>query len=262
MNNAEVAINLGQNCIEGGTILKKGITLSELLTQKDIEHDETAIKELRLILEQNQHLSHVGVVFILPQKEPNTGGVFRRVKIDENTVIPTVFIVSEDADHIKKLFNTRRSSAERIAKLLGINFEDMSPKLLRQFIIAHEFGHANDYVRNYEENPDYKGAEAAEEWGVHYEMNLQTMPVRGLDPVELQEEIANFQNLADFLNTYPEETKTINRDIIKSLEDLVKAQEQAYRSSEYERYADKFAIDFIRKNVQALNVTELQFMEK
>ena len=150
---------------------------------------------LTLMLEQNKYLSHVEIVFISPEEEPNTGDLFDIVKIDENTFVPTIFIVSKQTEHMKKLLDTRRSSNELIAGMLGIKSEHLTPELLRRFIISHELGHAADYVKNYESNPDYQGAEAAEEWNMHYEANLLTMPVRGLDPAELLDEVSKFNNL-------------------------------------------------------------------
>ncbi len=232
---------------------RKGVPLNELLKREGVEIDKSTSDLLRIMLEQNTFLSHVEIVFISPEEEPNTGGFFHRVEVDEDTFVPTISIVSEQAEHMQKLMETRRSSAERVADMLGIEFKDMTPNLLRQFIITHELGHAVDYVRNYETNPDYQGADAAEEWDLHYEANLLTMPVSGMDPTDLRKEVSEFDNLSGFLEVHPAVVKTINTGEIKTLQDLLDFQELAYRSSEYESYADNFATDFLKRNARELN---------
>lgn len=251
------------NAIESNEVeQQRGVALRELIEQKDLGLDQATFDMLKLTLEQHGHLSHVEVVFISPEEEPDTGGFFHRVRVDEQTFVPTIFIVSKDQEHMRKLRNTRQSSAQRTADMLGIDFSKLTPNLLRQFIIAHEIGHASDYVKNYETNPDYQGAEAAEEWGMHYSANLSTMPVPGFDPVGLLEETAKFYNLQAFLGAHPNIANTINTGEIKSLQDLLRAQEVAYRSSVYESYADNFAANFLKKNAKELGILELTDRER
>lgn len=235
----------------------KGVQLCELIERNDLEMDQSTADMLRLLLEKHEHLSHVEVVFISPKEEPNTGGFFHRVQINEQTFVPTIFIVSENQEHMNRLKDTRQSSSARVADMLGIDFSQLSPNLLRQFIIAHELGHASDYVKNYETNPDYQGSDAAEEWDLHYEANLLTMPVPSFDPVDLLEELSSFDNLEDFLKANPNLSKTINIGEIKTKQDLLNAQEITYRTSVYESYADNFATDFLKNNAVELNITEL-----
>lgn len=237
---------------------QRGVALRELIDQQDLRLDQATSAMLRLVLEQYGHLSHVEVVFISPEEEPDTGGFFHRVQVDTQTFVPTIFIVSEDQEHLLKLKNTRRSSVQNTADMLGIHFSHLSPNLLRQFIIAHEIGHASDYVKNYETNPDYQGSDAAEEWDLHYEANLLTMPVPGFDPVDLREEISTFGDLKEFLSVHPNVAKTINTSEIKTLQDLLHAQEIAYRTSAYESYADNFATNFLKKNAERLGIAELR----
>ena len=235
----------------------RGAQLGKLIEQSGFEMDQLTADMLKLILEKNDHLSHVEVVFISPEEEPDTGGFFHRVKVDEQTFVPTIFVVSENQEHMNRLKDARKSSAARVASMLGIDFSKLSPALLRQFIVAHELGHASDYVKNYETNPDYKGADAAEEWDLHYEANLLTMPVPSFDPVDLREELSRFDSLEDFLKVNPSLSKTINISEIKTKQDLINVQEIAYRTSAYESYADDFATDFLKNNAVELNITEL-----
>jgi len=141
--------------------------------------------------------------------------------------------------------------------MLGISLPQLSPKLLRLFIIAHEIGHASDYVKNYETNPDYEGSDAAEEWDLHYEANLLTLPVPGFDPVDLHEELSKYSGLEDFLRANPNVAKTIDTSKVRTVQDLIDTQEVAYRTSAYESYADNFAAAFLKKNAVKLNIAEL-----
>ncbi len=123
-------------------------------------------------------------MMISPEEEPNTGGYFERVQIDENTYIPRIVLVGNDLEHMTRIRDTRHASSKRVADLLGIDITQLTPELLRKFIIAHEFGHTKDYIQNYERNPDYPGVEASQEWDWHYEQTLMSLPVPGLDPVD------------------------------------------------------------------------------
>lgn len=235
----------------------RGLQLRELIERNDLEMDQSTADMLKLLLEEYKHLAHVEVVFISPEEEPDTGGFFHRVQVDEQTFVPTIFIVSQNQEHMSRLRDARQASAARVADMLGIDFSQLSPDLLKKFIVAHELGHASDYVINYETNPDYQGSNAAEEWDLHYEANLLTMPVPGFDPVDLREELSSFDNLEDFLRANPNLIKTINIGEIKTKQDLINAQEVAYRTSAYESYADNFATGFLKKNAVELKITEL-----
>ena len=246
---SELAVN---HEYKPGNTRQEPEALVNFVEQQNTEIDRMTIELLKLTLQQYPHLSHVEIKFVPPDDRIDTGGTFDQIKIDEDTFLPIIFIVSKDAKHIEKIMQTRKESAKRVAEMLGIKFEDLTPELLRQFIIAHEFGHADDYVKNYEQNPEYKGGQITEEWNLHYEANLYSMPVPGYDPVDLKNEIENFTNLEDFLKVHPETTATVEADNIKSLEDLMIAQENAYRSSTYENYADQFATHFLKQNAKTL----------
>jgi len=236
---------------------RKGIRLDQLVEQRDTNIDKPTLSLLRLVFEQHEQLRHVEIVLVAPIEKPDTGGTFHRVQVDEQTIIPTIFIVFEDYEHMRRLKDVRHSSAQRVADMLGIDFSRLSLSLLRQFIVAHEIGHAFDYVTNYEMNTRYQGANVAEEWDLHYEANLLALPVSGFSPVELLEEVSKFSNLEDFLEKHSSVARKINTEKIKTLQDLLDAQEIAYRNSVYENYADKFATNFLKTNARELDIPEL-----
>lgn len=239
---------------EKPTMPERGIALKDFVAQKRIGTEKPIADILKLVLKQNQFLSHIEVAFISPKEEPGTAGILHQIQIDKDTIIPTIFIVSEDKEHMEKLMQSRKESAKRTAQMLGIDFLDLTPTLLKQFIVAHELGHAADYIKNYETNPDYKGAEAAEEWEMHYDANLMTMPVPDYAPAELMKEMAKHNDLKSFIKAHPEISRT---NEIKTLEDLLKKQELAYRTSPYESYADNFAANFLKQNAEKLNLGQL-----
>ncbi|MBT4722583.1 hypothetical protein HOB30_02400 [Candidatus Falkowbacteria bacterium] len=238
---------------------ERGVPLSDFVNDKKNEVDEGTFKFLEFMLKQNPLIGKIEVKFVLPEDEPCTGGFFTPVVADGKESVPVISIVKRDLKHINNVIDIRKSSAKAVAQLLEIDFSEMTPDLLRLFIIAHELGHATDYIANYESNPDYlgDGAEAVEEWKLHYDVNLLMMPVPGFDPVELRDEFTKYDNLDLFYEAHPEVKKYMNTDSIESFADLMDAQENAYRNSEYERFADGFATKFLKGNAKELNLSQL-----
>lgn len=213
-------------------------------------------KIIRLAKEQHPHLECVQTVFIPPVDEPNTGGFFNTVVTEDRNIVPTIFIVSEEnGEHTQNLMSARQASAKMASEMLGISFKDMSPRLLKMFIIAHELGHAADYVINYLTNPEYKNTNDADEaWNLHYVVNLYSLPIPELDPPQLSEELERAGSLSRFIQMHPESTRTIEINQVKTSQDLLNLQEHAYRASIYEQYADNFATAFLKRNAEALDI--------
>ncbi len=235
----------------------QGIPIAKLIEQESSKVNPEIRNFFSLIYDQNPSLSNIRVDYVTPEDEPGTGGYLELVEIRKDVFVPTIFVMPGQDGHMKNLMKSRRSSAEIAANMLGIAFEKMTPRLLGLFIMAHELGHVTDYIRNYELNSDYKGAEAAEEWRIHYDLNLLALPVSGLDPSGLRQEINNFRNLDEFLIKFPDTKRGIDPEKVKSLDDLLHEQEIAYRSMPYENYADNFAVNFLKRNAQELKISEL-----
>lgn len=235
----------------------KAIKISEVSSSPEFKTDDETLSLLELVVKQNPALAHVEVHFVNPEDEPNTGGFFRRIQTDENTVTPAIFIVEKDRTHLNNLLRLRRSSAEIVAGLLGIEFRNLTPDTLRKFIICHELGHATDYVNNYESNPELTNNQAADEWDMHYQSVLMTLPVPGLNPAQLKVESRKYVNVASFLKTRLDMDGGKKQTNYASIGELQHAQEVAYRESSYENYADNFAADFIKGNAVKLNILEL-----
>jgi len=239
---------------------EKFSTLEKFAAENNTKAEKSIADMLKIMPEINKFLSEVQIAFISPKEEPETGGFFDLVQTDKKTFIPTIFIVEENNEHLEKIMKTREKSAERVAELLRIDLKDLTPKLLKRFIVAHELGHAADYIKNYANNPEYENAAA--EWDLHYEANLSGLPVPGLDPAELRRETSKFDNLKSFLKANPAAAKNINPDKIKTLKDLIIAQESAYRDTPYEKYADNFAAKFLKKHANRLGIVQLTKRKK
>lgn len=218
-------------------------SIGELLEKSNNELEKGTTNLLNRVVKDYPSLSSIKVRFVSPEEEPNTGGFFDRVIIDQKTFIPIIFIVKREAKHIKRIMRVRRFSNKLVANMLGINTERLTPELLRKFIILHELGHAKDFENNYQRNPKYHDLEASEEWEMHYKSSLFSLPVNELDPAELYEEVSRFKDLEEFLKEHPVVAKRIDREKVKTLDDLLAAQELAYRASPYEKYADDFAVN-------------------
>jgi hypothetical protein len=132
----------------------RGIALKELVKKAGSKLEQPIQELLILLLEQHENLADIEITPVSPKLEPNTGGVFDKYYMEDGTIIPTVFIVEDKDGHMRKMMQNRKKSVLMVAEMLGIEPEEMSPEILKQFIVAHEFGHATDYVKNYQNNPE------------------------------------------------------------------------------------------------------------
>lgn len=232
----------------------KEVSLQEYLKQEN--DDLSVFNLLKQMVRVNPFLANVKIVFISHDTEPNTGGTFDIVKVDEHALAPIISIVENNKEHMERVLRERRSSIELVARKLGIPFEKMTPELLRIFIISHELGHASDYIKNYQLNPNYGSVEGAvEDWNVHYEATISSLPVSDLDPSQLKDRLNKYSSIKEFIADFPE--TRIDTQKITSLGQLLHEQEVAYRNSPYEKYADDFAANFLKNNARQIGLLEL-----
>lgn len=188
-----------------------------------------------------------------------TGGFCRTTGAADAHCSIVVDISSEK--HYDKLLQDRELSARAAAHLLGIDFEILKrhPEILARFVFLHEIGHAHDYLVNYVNNPrngsdpNYDPARANKEVRTQ-EMN--TLPYPGLDPVLIRKKWVSGELAKDF----EQYRKYFQQKGIISPEELMKAQEKAYRDLPSETYADQFAARVLRKHWKTLgleNITAL-----
>lgn len=235
--------------------VQRGVFLEKIISEKFPEIDDLTKKVLLLLLNQNPDLSRVEVVFDSDHEKIYSGGSFNVIEVEEGVFIPTISINNAmDIEKIKQLFRFRKFSVEIISKMMGIDSDAMTPELLRIYIILHEFGHALDFIKNYEQNEEYGEGEAVEAWDFHYDSNKSLFPYEGMDPAELLEEIMTYDSFDQFLEAHREQFEKFDLKNIESLKDLMLAQEIAYRSSPFEKYADDFALKFLKNNATELGL--------
>lgn len=161
------------------------------------------------------------------------------------------------ANLLAPLLDIRKSSVAINAEMLGIDPSKMSPELLQIFIITHELGHIRDYQVNFSSDPNLEGWKAVDEMAYQRESVLTMLPIRNINPTDLARELAGVENLQEVLDRFSEVKEYPRFEDIKSVDDVLFAQEREYRLSAPEAYADEFAVNFIKRHSSKLNISEL-----
>jgi hypothetical protein len=86
---------------------------------------------------------------------------------------------------------------------------------------------------------------AYEEWREHYDLNLDTLPVKGMSPADLTAQLSSGIDLDGLIQWHPE----IGRLNVGSTNDVLTLQEEAYRALPHERFADGLAADFLKREI-------------
>ena len=210
---------------------------------------------LAIAFENFPDLEKVQVRTFLPTDIYQIGGYYNIASDDEGDTVISINLSEGEAESFVPLFSFRRATIEANAKLLGIKPEEMTPEILQLFITAHELGHIKDYIVNYESDPDLNGLNAASEMKYHRDSNLDTLPVPGVYPPDLarQLSVSGGIDVNVFLSTFSEINLKPD-DKIKTVDDLMDLQEERYRASAPERYADEFARDLLLNHAERLGI--------
>ncbi len=228
--------------MEPETESRKIDSIERAINSNDSRLGENAIALLQKILVRHPELANITVEFISTSEEPYTGGVFDVISHDEYGLVPIIYIVEKEEGHLMNILKTRQGSIEIMAKKLGIAKEEVTIDVLQNFILSHELGHAYDFIKNYQET------NRANEWTSHYESNLAILPVPGIDPVDLRNELSLFKSIDEYYMSDKDLQKNIERTcgyVPKTQEELLALQEKAYRQSPFELYADDFAVKML-----------------
>lgn len=150
--------------------------------------------------------------------------------------------IGNDDEFYKTSMTTRRESIRLMSKALGIRPEEMTVQLLKVFILAHEFGHADDLNRNYLKTMGVDSGSKASLKARREQM--QTLFVPGLSPGALSD-LFQKQPLNKLIKKYPQLANM-------PPERAVQRQDIEYRALPCERVADDFAAAFIRENWEKL----------
>lgn len=236
----------------------KARQLQELLDDPESKLPEKLRVLFVAALKDHPVLAAVRFETFKPTNEHDAGGLYKTEDDGSGTPMPVIYISEGEAEALRPLMQSRRRAMEINARQLEIEPEQLTPELLHLFIIAHELGHSKDFLVNYLQNPELKPMEAAEEMWMHRRNVLGTLPVRGYDPSMLNHLLTQFmKDLPEAVQKWPEIKDHPRFAEMKTLDDLRGIQEEEYREAPPELYADKFAAELIKKNMEALGFSGL-----
>ncbi len=187
-----------------------------------------------------------------PRSAFDAGGYYEISEDPHGNPFVTICISEGESQALAPLLHLRRRAVEINAEMLGIAPEQMTPELFHAFIVAHELGHATDFLRNYQSDPTVSGWEGSEEMAMHRREILKTLPAGNVPPGDLAEILSGMHSLDAALSLYPGLKKHPRFYEIKTIEDLLAIQEEEYRASEPERYADAFAARLLKKHAKEI----------
>ncbi len=190
------------------------------------------------------------VEIIIPSADSSlvyTGGEF--LLPDDENPDPAIVILPADISVYEKLKETRAPAIKIAADLLGRPFGEMSGEDIKQFIFLHEVGHTYDFIVNFEANSRIGEKDAVRVWSTLFVEQMNSLPVPGLDPNDLKIALGGIQTLSEFINIRPTLGARIKRLNIDTVEELLVAQELAYRNTPKESFADQFAAQFLKSYV-------------
>lgn len=210
-------------------------------------------KELEMIwdivLKEFPELSQLGIEKLMPTQEDflsYTAGEF--VSSDASRE-PLIRMAQGDIKHLDSLKVSRSAAVEIMANKLGVAFENIDAKILNLLIFLHEVGHGKDYISNYRGNAAYSSREDADnEWHKHFEHQLKSLPVPGLDPTDLRLMLKELGGWQAFKAHYTNLNSVFNKYNIQNEEDLLRVQEVEYRNLPHESYADDFASKVLKEH--------------
>lgn len=227
------------------------------------EHQGTTKRRARSILEKPPSPSmhprelwphvvaafpYLGIVRLQPMTgsfSQTSAGVFRTEKL----TIECAENGTEEA--FEELMQSRRRSAELVAERLGIDFKDLNPHALRNFIFLHECGHADQYIKQFfaplalTNSPHTAQKKSAEAFTQYLLDELKTLPIPKYGPVALRQMYAKHSFVLPCLvGDYLGKKEGITD---AEIERVISLQEKAYKNLPSERHADDFAVRFLKK---------------
>ncbi len=218
-------------------------------TQKENEQWISRIHDM--VLREYPFLQNVNlsVLFLDPAEQETDIGGLRRFTKDSEEEFVEVDVGSES--HFIKAKGKRPVSVDMIARLCGIPPEQMTSELFNTFILLHEFGHAHDFAKNYRDDEalsNLQESQLADIWRNEYQQQKANLPVPGLAPSELVEQFKTTP-LDTFLSSRPKTRERLADAHLTTQQEIIVAQDRAYREIPAEKYADEFAATFIKKHL-------------
>lgn len=233
------------------------MTIAELVDRNPDHLDPEVLKLFELFELEYSEATQIEFETFEPADEFDAGGFYRIYHGEDGTAYPTIFVSEGGHEMLEAIMEIRRTSVERNARTLGISADQMTTRLLHRFILTHELGHVMDYFRNYKTIEGLLPAEAADEMADDRANVMQMLPVPGLSPTYLARELSTIDSLDVAMRLFPVLVKHPDFSKWRTVEDLMMAQEEAYRATSQESYADEFAAMFLRKHAKELGFPEL-----
>lgn len=208
-----------------------------------------------IIIRENPELSATQVSIFTPNDIYDAGGFYTFEEVEEGVITPFIQMSAGGHEAYIPLLEIRKTSVSIIAKALKVEVNLVTSELLELFILAHEMGHVKDFVSNYQSDPELNGWNASEEMDFHRHFILGTLPIRNVSPTGLTGHLHDVTSLEEVLKVEPNLAKHPRFNEIKTVEDLIRVQEEEYRASEPERYADDFAAKFLNEHSEELGLS-------
>lgn len=228
----------------------------EPVMEKEAKGSEHIQRLLDLAIARVPELAKTQLRRFSPENDFDAGGYYDFETDADGLPRPTINISEGDAELLLPLLAIRKHSIEQNAQLLGILVEKVTLTLLQLFIIAHELGHIADYEKNYRADETLSGWEAVDEMDFQREMAMGMLPIPNTDPTKLAGLVYGIHSLEDVKRLFPK-NNIENTEGISTIDDLLRAQEIAYRATPMEEYADRFAAKMLREHAKAFGIEDL-----
>lgn len=201
---------------------------SELMTElRRLKTEFPVLEEVELDLVADPSLE--GGSFYLPESDADKIGLG---------------MASGGVRRYEQLKKSREAGVRAMAEAIGVPFNKIDGRAIRQFILFHEAGHAHDFLTNFADQMDMESAVKA--WFAINDAQLKSLPFPGLSPAALRKSISNVGGFSAWQQS-SENRVWCDAHGIEDETQLFGLQEAAYRQLDKERYADSFASKAIRR---------------
>ena len=175
-------------------------------------------------------------------------GSYDILEREDGMPLPVIFLDTEDLSRFQRLIDKGLLAVKMNAEQLGLHVDEMTPELLRLFIVSHELGHIHDFVKNYLSDPDLDPWEALDEMDDHRDASMRFLPGGGLTPRDFADRIRDAKTIEEAVDRVPAIRNHPRFGEIDTVEGWIDLQDEEYRTSPPESYADHFAARLILRH--------------
>lgn len=167
----------------------------------------------------------------------------------EKEVDPQLIKINFGYD-INDLMVRKKYAVKQVCEKLGITESQLSPRMLKLFIIGHEIGHAYDY-RNFLEVFG-SVAEANKHWAEKRNKELLDLPIPGLMTLN---KMYKDGTLSQYIKTNNLASRLVGMKIDpNNLKQVIERQHAAYKKTTAEVMADGLATDILKRFAKELKL--------